>query len=93
MSTSSPETSSSSGPKEGTCKYGRGTYSGKVLNGKPADGKGKITYPNGGLIDSRDPQKREALPGDYVEGFFKNGHLVQGYWYSSGEKKTIIIGE
>ena len=46
------------------------------------------------IIDSRDPKAREAEAGEYVDGSWKNGHLIQGYLYSrdGNVKEFINIG-
>jgi len=75
----------------GTIDYGK--WSGSWKGGKP-HGTGTMKYTKERLIDSRDPQKRVATPGDYIIGEFANGKLVQGVWYDSANnvKGSIIIG-
>jgi len=75
----------------GSIDYGR--WSGSWKAGKP-NGTGTMRYTKEHLIDSRDPQKRVAKPGDYIIGEFANGKLVQGRWYDSSNniKGSIIIG-
>ena len=77
--------------KGGTIDYGK--WSGAWKNGKP-HGTGTMRYTKEHLIDSRDPQKRTAVKGDYIIGEFANGKLVQGIWYDSANnvKGSIIIG-
>ena len=77
--------------KDGTIDYGK--WSGAWKNGKP-HGTGTMRYTKEHLIDSRDPQKRTAVKGDYIIGEFANGKLVQGVWYDSANnvKGSIIIG-
>lgn len=74
-----------------TLDYGK--WSGSWKNGKP-HGTGTMRYIKEHLIDSRDPQKRTAVKGDYIIGEFANGRLVQGVWYDSSNnvKGSIIIG-
>ncbi|MBQ0088077.1 MAG: hypothetical protein KBT27_01945 [Prevotellaceae bacterium] len=75
----------------GSVDYGK--WSGAWKAGKP-HGTGTMKYTQRHLIDSRDPQKRTASPGDYIIGEFANGKLVQGVWYDSSNnvKGSIIIG-
>ena len=75
----------------GSIDYGK--WSGAWKNGKP-NGTGTMRYTKEHLIDSRDPQKRTAVKGDYIIGEFANGKLVQGVWYDSANnvKGSIIIG-
>lgn len=75
----------------GSIDYGK--WSGAWKNGKP-HGTGTMRYTKEHLIDSRDPQKRTAVKGDYIIGEFANGKLVQGVWYDSANnvKGSIIIG-
>lgn len=77
--------------KGGTIDYGK--WAGAWKNGKP-HGTGTMRYTKEHLIDSRDPQKRTAVKGDYIIGEFANGKLVQGVWYDSANnvKGSIIIG-
>ena len=75
----------------GSIDYGK--WSGAWKNGKP-NGTGTMRYTKEHLIDSRDPQKRTAVKGDYIIGEFANGKLVQSVWYDSANnvKGSIIIG-
>ena len=77
---------------KGSLDYGK--WSGAWKNGQP-NGTGTMTYTKERLIDSRDPKKRVAQPGDYIIGEFSNGRLVQGKWYdaSNNVKGSIIIGK
>ena len=79
----------------GRKSLGYGTYEGTLRNGQPDDVKGRLTFTASHVIDSRDPKKRMAEPGDYVIGEFSEGHLVQGIWYGSdgSRKGSIIIGK
>ena len=74
---------------------GYATWSGRLKNGLPNDENGTMTFKESHLIDSRDPQKRQAEPGDYVIGEYSEGKLVQGIWYdkSNSVKGSIIIGK
>lgn len=77
---------------KGSLDYGK--WSGAWKNGQP-NGTGTMTYTKEHLIDSRDPKKRVAQPGDYIIGEYSNGRLVQGKWYdaSNNVKGSIIIGK
>ena len=77
---------------KGSLDYGK--WSGAWKNGQP-NGTGTMTYTKEHLIDSRDPKKRVAQPGDYIIGEFSNGRLVQGKWFdaSNNVKGSIIIGK
>jgi len=81
------------GPRVNKLSYG--SFKGQLKNGLPHDVNGTLTYSERHLIDSRDPQKRYAEPGDYVIGEFSEGKLVQGVWYdkSNNVKGSIIIGK
>ena len=54
-----------------------GTYSGESKNGKP-HGMGKIVYTKEAVINSHDPKKRTAKPGESVQGQFVNGEIAIG---------------
>ena len=84
----------SKGPKESKGSLDYGKWSGAWKNGQP-NGTGTMTYTKERLIDSRDPKKRVAQPGDYIIGEYSNGRLVQGKWYdaSNNVKGSIIIGK
>ena len=77
---------------KGSLDYGK--WSGAWKNGQP-NGTGTMTYTKEHLIDSRDPKKRVAQPGDYIIGEYSNGRLVQGKWFdaSNNVKGSIIIGK
>lgn len=67
-----------------------GTFTGKISDGYP-DGYGTFTFKTRRLIDTHDPEKRFAEPGDYVKGNWTQGHLNYGEWYSAeGTKKAFI---
>lgn len=90
-STPTPSASASSGSKD----LGYAVFKGKMKNGKPDDVNGRMEFKERHQIDSRDPKKRIAEPGDYVIGEFSEGHLVQGIWYGSDNnvKGSVIIGK
>ena len=60
----------------------------------PNDVNGRMIFKESHVIDSKDPKKREAEPGDYVIGEWADGHLVQGIWYGADNqvKGSVIIG-
>lgn len=76
-------------------KLGYGVWKGGWRNGKPHDTHGTMRYTEAHLIDSRDPKKRMAEPGDYIIGEWADGKLVQGVWYDSSNtvKGSILIGQ
>ena len=61
----------------------------------PNDVRGRMVFKSTHIIDSRDPKRRMASPGDYVVGEWSEGHLVQGVWYGSDNqaKGSILIGK
>ncbi|MBR5747843.1 MAG: Ig-like domain-containing protein [Prevotella sp.] len=77
----------SSGSKD----FGYATFKGTW----PDDVKGRMEFKSTHVIDSRDPKRRMASPGDYVVGEWSEGHLVQGIWYGSDNKAkgSILIGK
>ena len=90
--TKRPEKPEGTKEPKGSLDYGK--WSGAWKNGQP-NGTGTMTYTKERLIDSRDPKKRVAQPGDYIIGEYSNGRLVQGKWYdaSNNVKGSIIIGK
>ena len=54
-----------------------GTYTGESKNGKP-HGMGRIIYTKENVINSHDPKKRTAKPGESVQGQFVNGEITIG---------------
>lgn len=79
--------------ESGIHKLSYGTWTGGWKNGKP-HGSGTLTYSTSQLIDSRDPKRRMAQPGEYIVGEWDNGRLVQGRWFKKdGSKEAIIIGK
>ena len=60
----------------------------------PNDVNGRMIFTSSHIIDSKDPKKRVAEPGDYVIGEWADGHLVQGIWYGADNqvKGSVIIG-
>lgn len=61
----------------------------------PNDVNGRMVFSASHVIDSKDPKKRVAQPGDYVIGEWSDGHLVQGIWYGADNtvKGSVIIGK
>lgn len=76
-----------------TLNLGYAKFVGPSKNGKP-HGMGRMTFSHSQVIDSRDPKKRTAEPGDYCIGEWNEGKLVQCKWYGSDNnvKGSIIIG-
>jgi len=69
-----------------------GNFDGEIKNGSP-NGYGKMIYIKEQLFSKLDAKKRKALPGDKVEGEFKDGDLIQGeVTHKDGSKELIIIG-
>ena len=54
-----------------------GTYTGASKNGKP-HGVGRLVYSKAMVINSHDPKKRMAQPGESVQGEFVNGEITIG---------------
>ncbi|MGN0049105.1 MAG: Ig-like domain-containing protein [Bacteroides sp.] len=54
-----------------------GTYTGPSKNGKP-HGVGRLVYSKAMVINSHDPKKRMAQPGESVQGQFVNGEITIG---------------
>lgn len=54
-----------------------GTYTGALKNGKP-HGVGRLVYSKAMVINSHDPKKRMAQPGESVQGQFVNGEITIG---------------
>lgn len=66
------------------------TFTGTIKDGHP-DGPGIYTFAHSRQIDAHDSEARIAAPGDYIEGFWRNGHLNQGEWFSAqGEIKAYF---
>ena len=69
-----------------------GYFSGRINEGNP-DGYGTLIYTDERLLNRYDDQKRKALPGDRVEGLFKDGNLVNGtITHTDGRSEVLIIG-
>lgn len=80
-------------PSSSSLSVGNGVWTGKTKHGKP-DGFGRMTFRKAAVIEPRDPQGRRAEAGDYVEGRYKDGHLVSGTWHkaATGETEFMDIG-
>lgn len=61
----------------GEIKLPYGTYTGASKNGKP-HGVGRLVYSKAMVINSHDPKKRMAQPGESVQGEFVNGEITIG---------------
>ena len=85
-----PTRSPKPAPTGGTKNLGYATFKGSW----PNDVNGRMIFKESHVIDSKDPKKREAEPGDYVIGEWADGHLVQGIWYGADNqvKGSVIIG-
>lgn len=69
------------------------TFTGKIVDGYP-DGRGIYTFKTRRQIDMHDPQARWADPGEYIEGHWNHGHLVQGTLYrANGKSEFIDLGD
>jgi len=68
-------------------------YIGKVKNGT-MNGMGTYYYKSRKLISPKDKKKRYAEVGDYIEGYWYDGKLMQGELFGpdSVQKETIWIG-
>lgn len=65
----------SDGPE--VIKLSYGIYTGKSKNGMP-HGVGRLVYSKSMVINSHDPKKRMAQPGESVQGEFVNGEITIG---------------
>ncbi|BBN12505.1 hypothetical protein MPTK1_5g20670 [Marchantia polymorpha subsp. ruderalis] len=57
-------------------EFKNGTYRGRCLTGLP-DGKGRLTFPDGGFYDGQWKQGKRAGAGAF---YYANGDLFQGSW-------------
>ena len=78
----------------GTAVLPFGTYSGPCTAGKP-NGEGKVTISKAYSLDDQRGHTFNLEPGDYLDAEFKNGQLLNAYWYGADKKKkgTIVIGQ
>lgn len=63
--------------RPGVIELSYGTYTGASKNGKP-HGVGTLVYSKSMVINSHDPKKRMAQPGESVQGQFVNGEITIG---------------
>lgn len=78
----SGDSSNGSNFSSATIKLSYGTYIGKSTNGKP-HGLGKLVYSKESVINSHDPKRRMAKPGEYVQGQFVNGEITIGQHFDA----------
>ena len=64
-------------PPEPPVQLPYGIYTGASKNGKP-HGVGRLVYSKAMIINSHDPKKRMAQPGESVQGQFVNGEITIG---------------
>ena len=75
-----------------TFDLGYAKWRGRVKNNLP-DGKGTMIFTTSHLIDTNDPDKRVAQAGDSIVGYYENGHLHDGIWYSKQNgMKYLMFG-
>ena len=91
-SASSASSSASSTQKSsGSYSLPYGTYNGPLASGKPS-GEGKVTVSKAFALDNKSGKTYNLEPGDYLDAEFKNGQLMNAYWYGSdGKKKGSIV--
>jgi len=80
-------------PTKGKLHFPYGDYIGDLKNGK-MDGLGVLKFTERQLISKKDPKKRFAEPGDYLDGVWFEGFFVNGKMFKQDGtlKETIIIG-
>lgn len=71
-----------------------GTFAGTIIDGYP-HGTGVLIFTKSRKIDTHDEKGRIAEVGDYINGEWDHGHLIQGKWYDSKNqvKGVISIGK
>lgn len=68
-----------------------GTYKGPLASGKP-NGEGKVSVTKAYSLDNKSGKTYDLEPGDYLDAEFKDGRLLNAYWYGSdGKKKGSIV--
>lgn len=74
-------------------RFKKVSFSGPLKNGYP-HGHGVLTFKQRCRIDSHDENGRMANVGDYIQGEWKNGHLLMGHWFGQDNivKEYINIG-
>ena len=59
--------------------------------GKP-NGEGKVTVTKAYSLDNKSGKTYDLEPGDYLDAEFKDGRLLNAFWYGSdGKKKGSIV--
>lgn len=80
-------------PEPNYLNLGYAEWRGPVKNGKP-NGDGIMRFKSSHRIDSRDPGENYAEAGDYIDGTYSNGHLVDGTWHkAAGGSEYLMIGQ
>ena len=80
-------------PEPNYLNLGYAEWRGPVKNGKP-NGDGIMRFKSSHRIDSRDPGENYAEAGDYIDGTYANGHLVDGTWHkAAGGSEYLMIGQ
>lgn len=76
----------------GTTDLGYAIWDGELKNSQP-DGQGKLSYTQSCAIESPDAKTRAAEVGDYIQGEYAEGKIVQGSWFDvNGVHKGEIPG-
>lgn len=74
-----------------TLARGACIWCGTSVDGKP-NGFGVMTFRRRWIIDTEDPEMRYAESGDYIDGEYSDGHLLQGVWYDKdGKRRGLLI--
>jgi len=78
---------------KGKLHFTYGDYIGDLKNGK-MDGLGVLKFTERQLISTKDPKKRFAEVGDYLDGVWFDGFFVNGKLFKQDGtlKETVIIG-
>ena len=92
--TSAAPTTTSAPKSSGSYSLPYGTYKGPLASGKP-NGEGKVSVTKAYSLDNKSGKTYELEPGDYLDAEFKDGRLLNAYWYGSDGKKkgTIVIAQ
>ncbi len=90
-SATTPSSSSAPAKSSGSVSLPYGTYQGPLSSGKP-NGEGKVTITKSYTLDNKSGKTYALEPGDYLDAEFKNGQLMNAYWYGAdGTKKGSIV--
>lgn len=90
-SVTTPSSSSAPAKSSGSVSLPYGTYQGPLSSGKP-NGEGKVTITKSYTLDNKSGKTYALEPGDYLDAEFKNGQLMNAYWYGAdGTKKGSIV--